>query len=167
MQKGNRPQDRWRNVVFGCVGLLVILADQLSKTWIRVNLALGQSLCDAGFFRIVHIQNTGAAFGIFKDHTLTLTIVAFIGIAVILFLVFVLHNRWPFLDSMLARSAIGLVIGGTIGNQIDRLRMGSVTDFLDFKVWPAFNIADASVTIGVIIIAYSIICLAQSAKHQA
>lgn len=165
MQKVNRPQDRWRNVVFGCIGLLVILADQLSKTWIRNNLDWGQSLFDAGFFQIVHVHNTGAAFGIFKDHSLTLTIVGFVGIVVILLLVFVLRSRWSFLDSMLVTSAIGLVMGGTIGNLIDRLRMGYVTDFMDFKVWPVFNVADASVTIGVIIVAYCIICWAQSAKQ--
>ena len=166
MQKVNRPQGKWRNVVFGCVGLLVILADQLSKWWIRDNLATGQSLFDAGFFRIVHVHNTGAAFGIFRDHSLTLIIVDFVGIAVILLLVFVWRSRWSFLDSMLVRSAIGLVLGGTIGNLIDRLRLGHVTDFIDFKVWPAFNVADSAVTIGVIIIAYRIICLAQPAKHQ-
>jgi signal peptidase II len=165
MQKVNRPQDRWRNVVFGCIGLLVILADQLSKTWIRNNLDWGQSLFDAGFFQIVHVHNTGAAFGIFKDYSMALTIVGFVGIVVILLLVFVLRSRWSFLDSMLVTSAIGLVMGGTIGNLIDRLRMGYVTDFMDFKVWPVFNVADASVTIGVIIVAYCIICWAQSAKQ--
>jgi signal peptidase II len=152
-------------VVFGCIGLLVILADQLSKTWIRNNLDWGQSLFDAGFFQIVHVHNTGAAFGIFKDYSMALTIVGFVGIVVILLLVFVLRSRWSFLDSMLVTSAIGLVMGGTIGNLIDRLRMGYVTDFMDFKVWPVFNVADASVTIGVIIVAYCIICWAQSTKQ--
>ena len=166
MQKVDCPQVKWRNVVLGCIGLLVILADQLSKTWIRANLDRGQSFFDTGFFRVVHVHNTGAAFGIFKDQSLTLTIVAFVGIVVILLLVFVLHSRWSFLDSMLVRSAIGLVLGGTVGNLIDRLRLGHVTDFIDFRVWPAFNIADSAVTIGVIIIAYRIICLAQPAKHQ-
>ena len=166
MQKVNRPQGRWRNVVFGCVGLLVILADQLSKVWIRTNLPRGQSLFDAGFFQVVHVHNTGAAFGIFKDHTLTLTIVAIIGIVAILLLVFVLHSRWSFLDSMLVMSTVGLLLGGTIGNLIDRLRLGYVTDFIDFKVWPAFNIADSAVTVGVIIIACCIICLAQPAKSK-
>jgi signal peptidase II len=166
MQKVNRPQGKWRNVVFGCIGLLVILADQLSKTWIKANLDRGQSLFDAGFFQVVHVHNTGAAFGIFQDHTLTLTIIDFVGIAVILLLVFVFHSRWSFFDSMLVMSAIGLVLGGTIGNLIDRLRLGYVTDFVDFKVWPVFNIADASLTVGVIIIAYRIICLAQPTKHR-
>jgi signal peptidase II len=166
MQKVNCPQGKWRNVVFGSIGLLVILADQLSKTWIRVNLARGQSLFDVGFFQLVYVHNTGAAFGIFQGHSLTLIIVALIGIVAVLLLVFVLHSRWSFLDSMLVRSAIGLVIGGTIGNLIDRLRLGYVTDFIDFKVWPAFNIADFAVTVGIIIIAYRLICAAQPAKHR-
>jgi signal peptidase II len=166
MQKSSRPQGKWRDVVFGSIGLLVIIADQISKAWIRVNLARGQSLFDIGFFQIVNVYNTGAAFGILKDHALTLTIVAFVGIIVILLLLFVLHSRWSFLDSLLVRSAIGLIIGGTIGNLIDRLHLGYVTDFIDFKVWPAFNIADSAVTIGVIIIAYGIIFLIKPARHQ-
>jgi signal peptidase II len=166
MQKANRPQGKWRNVVFGGIALLVILADQLSKTWIRNNLAWGQSIFDTGFFQILHVHNTGAAFGIFKNHSLTLTIIDFVGIVVILLLVFVWRSRWSFLDSTLVMSAIGLIMGGTIGNMIDRLLLGYVTDFIDFRVWPVFNIADAAVTIGVIIIAYCLICLAQSAEHQ-
>jgi len=165
MQKVNHPQGKWRHVVFGSVGLLVVLVDQLSKTWIRDNLARGQSFFDAGFFQVVHVHNTGAAFGIFKGQSLALTIVAFVGIVVILFLVFSLHRRWPFLDSMLVMSAIGLVLGGTIGNLIDRLRLGYVTDFIDFKVWPAFNVADSAVTVGVIILAYCILRSAPLAKR--
>lgn len=165
MQKVNRPQGRWRYVVFGCIGLLVILLDQLSKTWIRDNLVRGQSLFDAGFFQVVNVHNTGAAFGIFKGQSLALTIVALVGIVIILLLVFSLRHHWPFLDSMLVMSAIGLVLGGTIGNLIDRLRLGYVTDFIDFKVWPAFNVADSAVTVGVIIIAYCILRSAQTTKR--
>jgi signal peptidase II len=166
MQRLNRPQVKWRNAVLVGIGLFVILADQLSKAWIRANLDTGQSLFDAGFLQLVHIHNTGAAFGIFQNHTLTLTIVNSVGVVIILLLVFVLQGRWSFLDSLLVRSGIGLVLGGTIGNLIDRFRLGYVSDFIDFKVWPAFNIADAAVTVGVIIIAYRILYLAQPAKHR-
>ena len=153
MQKADRPLGNWRNVVFGCIGLLVILADQLSKAWIRANLVVGQSISDIGFFQIVHVQNTGAAFGIFKDHTLTLTIIAFVGIVVILLLVFILHSRWSFLDSTMVRVAISIVIGGTIGNLIDRLSLRYVTDFIDIGIWPAFNVADSSIVVGSIVLA--------------
>jgi signal peptidase II len=65
---------------------------------------------------------------------------------------------------MLVRTSIGLILGGTIGNLIDRLRVGQVTDFIDFKVWPVFNVADASVTIGVILLAFCLIFLAGRAQ---
>ncbi len=166
MQKVHRPQDKWRDVVFGGIVLLVVLADQLSKTWIRTNLALGQSLGDVGFFRILHVQNTGAAFGLFKDHSLTLTVVDIIGIIVILILIFILRSRWSLYDSMLVRTGLGLVMGGTIGNLIDRLHIGHVTDFLDFKVWPVFNVADSSTVIGSIIIACCLIFMTKTVTHQ-
>lgn len=153
-------------MVFGAIALLIIVADQFSKTWIRTNLTPGESLFDKGFFRIIHIQNTGAAFGLFQDHTQTIIIVAFVGIIVILLLLFLLRSRWSFMDSMLVRSGIGLVVGGTIGNQIDRVRLGHVTDFIDFKVWPAFNVADASANVGIAIIVIYLIFLYRPLKHQ-
>jgi signal peptidase II len=154
-------------MVFVSVWLLVVLADQLSKTWIRSHLEIGQSLFDVGFFRIIRIYNTGAVFGIFKDQSLIFIIVAIIGIIVILLLVFLMRSRWPFLDNMLVRTGIGLIIGGTTGNLIDRfLFNGRVTDFLDFKVWPAFNIADSSSVVGSIIVACYLIFLSQPVKNQ-
>ena len=158
MQNLHLPQDRRRDIVFGSVALLVIIIDQLTKALVRANLALGEVYFDAVIFRILHVQNTGAAFGLFKDHSLTIIITSIIGVVVILVLVFLLRSRWHFLESMWVQVGMGLVMGGTIGNNlIDRLRQGYVTDFIDFKVWPAFNIADASITIGVIIIVYRLI----------
>jgi len=166
MQKVNRPQAKWWNLVLLLIGLLVIFADQVSKVWIRANLLRGQELFDTGFFQIIHAQNTGAAFGIFQNQSLALTIVAFIGIIVILLCAFLFYRHWPFIGSMLAKSALGLILGGTVGNLIDRLRRGYVTDFIDFKVWPAFNVADAAVTIGVIIFVCYILYLAIIEKHS-
>src|SRR3989304_1371423 len=143
MEKVRRPRGNWRDIVFGGIVLLVIVSDFFSKWWIRGNLQLGQTLFDAGFFRIIRIYNTGAAFGIFKGHALTFIIIAIIGIAVILSLVILLRGRWPFLDRRPVRVSVGLVLGGTAGNLIDRLLHGGrVTDFADFTIWPAFNIAD-------------------------
>lgn len=166
MEKEYRPRDKWRDVVFGSVVLLVLLADQLTKTWIRANLAFGQSLWDAGFFQILHVQNTGAAFGIFKGHSFTITIVDIVGIIVILALVFLLRRRWSFYDSRLLRAGMGMVMGGTMGNLIDRLCIGHVTDFLDFKVWPVFNVADSATVVGAIVIAFYLIFLTKTARHQ-
>jgi signal peptidase II len=158
MQKSRRPQDKWRDIVFGSVAAFVVIADQLTKTLIRANIAPGDVLFDVGFFRILHVQNTGAAFGFFSGHSLIIVIASIIGVIAILLIVFFLRGRWSFLNSMWVQVGLGLVMGGTIGNNlIDRLCQGYVTDFLDFKIWPAFNVADASVTVGVIIIIYRLI----------
>ena len=165
MRKVNGLRDRWRNVVFFLTGLLIAVADQLSKAWVRTNLAEGQSLFDIGFLRVTHVHNTGAAFGLFKDQSFALTIVALVGITALLVYALVIHRYFPWLNSMLGRSALGLILGGTVGNLIDRFRFGYVTDFIDFGFWPTFNIADSAVTVGVIIFAYSILRLAQAEKH--
>ncbi len=121
---------------------------------------------EAGFFRLTHVQNTGAAFGLFHGQTLPLIVVASVGVVVLFLYAFLLRRRFPLLDNWLVNSALGLVLGGTIGNLIDRLRFGYVTDFIDIGFWPAFNIADSAVTVGIIIFAYSLIRLAQTEKHQ-
>ena len=149
MQRPSHPRDKWRDVVFGGVTLLVILADQFSKWWIRGHLSPNSVLFDAGLFQIARVHNTGAAFGLFRGHIMVLTIISFVGMVLILLFVFFLRRRWSFLDSRRLRVAIGLVMGGTIGNLIDRFFLHQVTDFIDFKVWPAFNVADSAICIGV------------------
>ena len=93
-------------------------------------------------------------------------IVDIVGIIVIITLVLLLRSRWSFYDSMLVRAGIAMVMAGTIGNLIDRIRLGHVTDFLDFKVWPVFNIADSSAVVGTIIIAYCLIFLMKPVEKQ-
>jgi len=146
--------------------LLVVVADQLSKLWIRSKLLVGQSLFEMGFFQIIRLPpNTGAAFGLFQDQSFALTIVAIVGIAAILLYALLIYRRFPFLNNLLGRSALGLILGGTIGNLIDRLRFGGVTDFISIGIWPAFNIADAAIVVGVILFAYSLLPLARAEKH--
>ncbi|GAI02283.1 unnamed protein product, partial [marine sediment metagenome] len=141
MQKADPPRGKWRNVVFFLTALLVVAADQLSKTlWIR-SYPKDQVIFEAGIFRIIHIQNTGAAFGLFQGQSFALTIVALIGIVAILLVVFLFSRRFPFLDTGLGKPALALVLGGTVGNLVDRLCVGYVTDFIDIGIWPAFNIA--------------------------
>ena len=165
MQKAKSLQGRWRNVVFFLTALLVAVADQLSKMWIRSNLVVGQSLPETGFFRLTHIQNTGAAFGLFQGQSFALTIVALVGIIVLLVYALLIYRRFPILDNLLGKSALGLILGGTVGNLIDRLHLGYVTDFIDIGIWPAFNIADSAIVVGVIILAYSLRFLARAEKH--
>ena len=157
MQKENRLQGKRRLVIFGCLGALLILADQLTKAWIRAGLEYGETLFDAGFFRIVHSQNTGVVFGMFPEHLVTIRIVACIAIAVVIGLFIYFYKRWPFLHGRLVQLAFTLIICGTIGNQIDRFWLGFVTDFIDFKLWPVFNIADSCSTVGSIIMICCII----------
>jgi signal peptidase II len=167
MQKLLRPQDKWRDIVFGSVAVFVIIADQITKALVRANLAPGQVFFDIGFFRIIHVTNTGAAFGIFKGNSLTFIITAAVGVVAILLLVFISRGRWSFFDSMWVRVGMGLVLGGTIGNNlIDRISQGFVTDFLDFKIWPAFNMSDMSVTVGVIIIIYRLLFYSNLTKSK-
>ena len=165
MQKVNRLQDKSWSVVFLLIGLLILIIDQLSKVWIRTNLSEGQALFELGFFRITHITNTGAAFGLFQGQSFILTIVAVLAIAVVLVCGLYISRFFPWLDSRLSKLSLGLLLGGTVGNLIDRLRFGYVTDFIDFGYWPVFNVADASVTIGVILFAYSLLRSAQVEKH--
>jgi signal peptidase II len=167
MQKSHHTRNNRRDVVFGAVTLVVVLADQLSKLAIRTSLTLGQVYYDAGVFQIVHVQNTGVAFGLFREHTQVIIVLVFIEIIVLLLIAFFLRRQLSPFDSMPARAGLGLILGGAIGNQIDRLHLGYVTDFFDFKVWPAFNVADASAVVGAIIIAIAVLFLARSAGQRA
>jgi signal peptidase II len=142
----------------------VVVADQLTKLWIRSSLLEGQSLFEAGPFKIARFPpNTGAAFGLFQDRSFVLAIVAIFGIAFLLVYAFIIRRRFPPLDNLLGWSALGLILGGIIGNLIDRLRFGGVTDFISIGWWPAFNIADSAVVVGAILVAYSLLFLAR--KH--
>ena len=166
MQKASELRSGWRrNIVLFLIALLVVAADQLSKIWIRSNIPFRESQFEAGFFRLTHIHNTGAAFGLFQGQSFLLSIIAMVGIAVFLVYAFVIYRGFPFLDNMPNRVALGLVLGGTVGNLIDRLRLGYVTDFIDFGFWPAFNIADSAVTVGVILFAYSLLSVARTGKQ--
>ncbi len=165
MRKVNRLQDRWQNAVFFLTGLLIVVADQFSKAWIRTNLPEGRSLFETGFLRITRVHNTGAAFGLFPDQVLALIIVALIGITAILVYVLIVSRYFPLPAGMLGKLALGLVFGGTLGNLFDRLCLGYVTDFIDFGFWPTFNIADSAVTVGIIIFAYSLLRSARAEKR--
>ena len=160
------PGKRWWNAVFFLVATLVVVGDQLSKSWIRSNLAIGQSLPQGGFFFLTHIHNTGAVFGLFRDHSFTLTIVVFVGIAILFVYAFYVCRRFPLLNNGLSKAALGSILGGTIGNLIDRLRFGYITDFIGVGIWPPFNVADSSITVGVVVFAGSLIYLLFSQRQE-
>jgi signal peptidase II len=158
MQKLNSLRDIWRrNKVFLITAALVVIADQLSKLWIKFNIPKDESIFELGFFRLVHRQNTGSSFGLFHNQNLMLSIVAIVGSCLILYLVFFMYRRFSILNTRLARVSLGLILGGALGNLINRLSLGYVIDFIDFNYWPAFNIADSSAVIGSILLAYALI----------
>jgi signal peptidase II len=148
---------------FFLAALGVVVADQLTKLGIRASLLEGQSLFEAGFFRIVYTHNTGAAFGLFPGQSFALAILAILGASLLLVYALVIRHRFSPLNNLLAWTALGLVLGGIVGNLIDRLRLGAVTDFISLGWWPAFNIADSAVVVGGILFACSLLRLAK--KH--
>ena len=167
MQKGNRLQGKQWNISFFLPVLLVVAADQLSKIWIRSNLLVGESLPEAGFFQLTHVQNTGAAFGLFQGQSLALTIIGSIGASALLVYALFFYRFFPFLNNRLSNSALGLILGGTLGNLIDRLNRNliGITDFISIGIWPAFNIADSAIVVGTIIFAYILLRLSRAEKH--
>lgn len=165
MPKAGPLPGKWRQVALFVTALLVIAADQASKAWIRAY-PDGYTIFHIWFFRIVHAQNTGAAFGLFQGQSFILTIVAGVGIVLILLFALVFSRDSHLLDSRLSSVALGLILGGTIGNLIDRLRLGNVTDFIDLRYWPAFNVADPAITVGAILFAYSLLFPAKAEKHK-
>lgn len=136
--------------------LIIIAADQLTKLWIRSTLALGESVQGPGILYITHIRNSGAAFGILQNQALPLTIASLLTAAFIVYYVFFLSHRYPILHNSLGMTTLGLVLGGIVGNLIDRIRLGYVTDFIDFRYWPAFNIADSAVSVGIVVLAFTL-----------
>lgn len=130
--------------MFILVILLTFIADQWLKIITFKNLDPGQSLpIWQDVFHITYVQNTGAAFGILKGKlgffiVLTLSIIVAIWLYRIFFLK---ENLWFDIS-------LGLIIGGAIGNLIDRIRLGYVIDYIDFQIWPVFNLADTAIVIG-------------------
>jgi signal peptidase II len=139
-------------ILFGVAGVVIAL-DQWTKWLVRENIEFGgQWLPDwlswlAPYARIVHWYNSGAAFGMFQNGNLIFTTLAFIVIGAIIYY----YPRVETEDWTL-KLAMGLQLAGASGNLIDRLMMGKVTDFISVGAFPVFNIADASISIGVVVL---------------
>jgi signal peptidase II len=144
------------------VATLTLIADRVSKTIIADRLALNQTWHPPvpflrHIFSLTYTTNTGAAFGLFPDQGALFVIIAFVVIAAILFY----YRQLP--DGHgLARVALGLQLGGALGNLIDRLRQGYVVDFIDFNFWPlrnwpVFNLADSAIVVGVGLLALTML----------
>lgn len=131
---------------------MVIAADRYAKEWVTSNLAIGQSWPQEAPIRLTYVVNTGAAFGLLPNYSLFLVLIAFLVIGMVL-----IYQRYLPARSFLVQVALGLQLGGAVGNLVDRLRYGYVIDFIDVRVWPVFNLADFSISLGVALLAYVLI----------
>ena len=151
--------------------LVVIVIDQLTKAMIIARMDLHQSISIIdGFFALTYVRNTGAAFGIFAGSMDALRVPLLLAVALVALLILLWFvrtipaERWPVIV------ACGGVLGGAIGNMIDRAAYGEVIDFLDVYVgsyhWPAFNVADMAISVGVIVLCLDALRGAPEAEHS-
>ena len=136
-----RAWDFWvrRSWMLWVLAVVVLLLDQSTKSVIVAWLDWGQSWPDEGFLRITHARNTGTAFSLFQGHNNVLSFVALLAVGVLLWVYATTGAK-----SFVLRLALGLQLGGALGNLLDRLQQGYVTDFLDVGPWPIFNVADSA-----------------------
>ena len=149
-----------RRLPYLLLALGVVILDQATKALVIAKIPLHRTIpVIRGFFDLTHLQNTGAAFGVFaaagSARPLLVTLLALAVFAGVL----VWSLKTP-PEHRLLQGALGLIMGGAIGNLIDRLRFAAVTDFLRFYVdrweWPSFNVADSAISVGVVLLAWDI-----------
>lgn len=133
--------------------ILILSLDQISKTVALRNLPLNNPVeVINNFFYLTLVHNKGAAFGILKGQTGFFILTAFLAVILILLNLKGNSHKQPLIYNI----SLSLILAGGAGNLIDRLLYGYVVDFIDFRVWPVFNIADSAITIGAALLAYSI-----------
>ena len=141
---------------------LVVALDQVSKSWIRANVPPTESLQQTGFLHIVYIKNFGSAFGLPANQTFLLIVISLAILLIITLFSYYLFARHRSPVTTLSSISLGLILGGAVGNLIDRLHSpGYVTDFIDLHLWgnfhwPAFNLADAAIVIGIFTFIYAL-----------
>lgn len=141
------------------LAFLIVTFDQITKYYI-MNEVLGEYgvISYTSFFNLVRAWNTGVSFSMFNNWGIWgVVVLSLVALTIVGFLIYWLYNE----KSKFVQVALGFIIGGAIGNVIDRIRLGAVFDFLDFHIgdshWPAFNVADSFICIGaVMIILYSL-----------
>ncbi len=132
---------------FGSIAAAAIGADQTTKQIVSGALGLGEAVQIAGPFSIHHVQNSGIAFGLFSQATSIVIVLTLLAVTWMFVFFARSGKRHPVLPV-----ALGFVLGGSVSNLVDRIRLGHVTDFLDIRYWPAFNLADMFIVVGVAIL---------------
>jgi len=141
-----------KSLLFLVMGL-VLIVDQLTKyiveSWLEFNTSWAPIPALENIFRFTHVTNTGAAFGLFPGGSAIIMV-----IAVVVSLFIIIYNTKLPANHYLYRVALGLMLGGALGNFIDRVRQGYVTDFMDIGPWPVWNVSDLCVVTGVILLMF-------------
>jgi len=143
---------QWAGLV--AISAAAIAADQLTKQVVSARLSLDDEVHVLGPLSIHHVQNSGIAFGLFSSATSLVIMLTALAVAWMLWFFARSGARHPILPV-----SLGLVIGGSISNLVDRVRLGHVTDFLDLRFWPAFNLADSFIVIGVAILLVALVVI--------
>lgn len=170
-------------IIYGLI-LLIVILDQISKYVVKQYMQLYESIPVMGdFFRLTYIENPGMAFGIQFENRLLFTILSVVAAGIVLVYLLKLNK-----ENFLFRFALALILGGAVGNLIDRLTVGRVVDFLDVEFlditlpafnflfftfpgyvmtrWPVFNIADSAVTCGMVLLTYIIFTQKPETKQE-
>lgn len=143
------PQDIFLAVM---TVIAVVALDRLTKNFFANLLNYGESIpVIKNFFHFTLVYNTGIAFGLFKNHGFVFIVVPLIAIILLVFNIYYYRQNNDALSKMYI-FAFSLILGGAIGNLYDRIMYGHVIDFIDFRVWPVFNIADSAITVGAVVI---------------
>lgn len=139
-------------VLYIILSIVILAADMVTKYFVQRKMEPYDSIpVIKNIFHITYVQNTGAAFSILKGKIFFFTAVSVIITLIIIFIMI----KYPIKEKIFG-IAMAMVLGGAVGNLIDRLRYGYVVDFLDFRIWPVFNIADCAIVVGTLILAYLI-----------
>lgn len=153
---------RSRDLLFWAVAVLIVLLDQWTKAWILQSLKIHDGFAVIeGLFNIVHVRNPGAAFGFLAGAPPWFRSVFFLAVTVAAIGLILYYLRQIRNGALALVLALALILAGAVGNLIDRVRFGEVVDFLDFYIgsahWPAFNIADAAISAGAVLLAILLI----------
>lgn len=135
------------------IALTTLILDQLTKYLVVQNMEVSQSIpIIPQIFHLTFVKNVGAAFGILANRIPFFIIVGVAAIILIILFYFKLKA-----ENRLLRIALALVLGGALGNLLDRVRLGYVVDFFDFRIWPVFNVADCAIVIGMVLVIWEIL----------
>ena len=147
-------------IALGAIAVAAVVADQLTKHVVASELFLDEDVKVVGPFSIHHVQNSGIAFGLFASATGFVILLTLVAVGWMLVYFYRSGARHPLLPI-----AVGLLIGGSISNLADRVRLGYVTDFLDLRYWPAFNLADSFIVVGVAILLGALVAADRSPRR--